>query len=94
MLLHPILQNRIELYQALANIRQGVLAFRAFGGIAIPFGNANSIPFTRSYFSGGSNDNRGWRAYKLGPGSSNNLNEFNEANLKLTLNLEYRFTNW
>ena len=68
-----------------------VLAFRAFGGVAIPFGNANSIPFTRSYFSGGSNDNRGWRAYKLGPGSSSNLNEFNEANFKLTFNLEYRF---
>ena len=70
---------------------KSVLAFRAFGGVAIPFGNSNSIPFTRSYFSGGSNDNRGWRAYKLGPGSSNNLNEFNEANLKLTFNLEYRF---
>ena len=68
-----------------------VLALRAFGGIAIPFGNANSIPFTRSYFSGGSNDNRGWRAYKLGPGSSSSRNEFNEANLKLTFNLEYRF---
>ncbi len=68
-----------------------VLALRAFGGIAIPFANANSIPFTRSYFSGGSNDNRGWRAYKLGPGSSSNRNEFNEANLKLTFNLEYRF---
>jgi outer membrane protein assembly factor BamA len=68
-----------------------VLAFRAFSGIAIPFGNTNSIPFTRSYFSGGSNDIRGWKAYKLGPGSSNNMNEFNEANFKLTLNLEYRF---
>ena len=68
-----------------------VLAFRGFAGVAIPFGNANSIPFTRSYFSGGSNDNRGWRAYKLGPGSSSNLNEFNEANFKLTFNLEYRF---
>ncbi len=68
-----------------------VLALRAFGGIAIPLGNANSIPFTRSYFSGGSNDNRGWRAYKLGPGSSSNLNQFNEANMKLTFNLEYRF---
>ena len=32
----------------------------------------------------------GWKAYKLGPGSSNNMNEFNEANFKLTLNLEYR----
>ena len=68
-----------------------VLALRAFGGVAIPFGNAENIPFNRSYFSGGANDNRGWRAYHLGPGSSTNLNEFNEANLKLTFNLEYRF---
>jgi outer membrane protein assembly factor BamA len=70
---------------------QTVLAFRAFGGIAVPMGNANSIPFTRSYFSGGANDNRGWRAYELGPGSSSSLNEFNEANFKLSFNLEYRF---
>jgi len=27
----------------------------------------------------------------LGPGSSNNINEFNEANFKLAFNLEYRF---
>ena len=67
-----------------------VLAFRAFTGIAIPFGNSDNIPFSRSYYSGGSNDNRAWKAYKLGPGSSNNYNEFNEANFKLAFNLEYR----
>lgn len=71
--------------------RKRVLAFHFFGGIAIPYGNANSIPFIRSFFSGGTNDNRAWKAYKLGPGSSNNINEFNEANFKLALNLEYRF---
>lgn len=71
--------------------REHILAFRSFGGIAIPYGNANSIPFTRSYYAGGSNDNRAWKAYKLGPGSSNELNEFNEANLKLAFNIEYRF---
>jgi len=49
------------------------------------------MPFSRSYFSGGANDNRAWKAYKLGPGSSNNINEFNEANFKLAFNLEYRF---
>ena len=43
-----------------------VLAIRAFGGIAIPYGNSESIPFTRSYFAGGANDNRGWRPYDLG----------------------------
>ena len=67
-----------------------VFAFRAFTGIAIPYGNSNYIPFTRSYYAGGSNDNRAWKAYKLGPGSSNNINEFNEANFKISLNFEYR----
>ncbi|WP_299211612.1 BamA/TamA family outer membrane protein [uncultured Dokdonia sp.] len=68
-----------------------ILAIRAFGGIAIPYGNANSIPFIRSFFAGGSNDNRAWRAYELGPGSSGAPNEFNEANMKLSLNVEHRF---
>lgn len=68
-----------------------VFAVRAFGGIAIPYGNSNSIPFIRSFFGGGSNDNRAWRAYDLGPGSSGGLNEFNEANMKLAFNAEYRF---
>jgi outer membrane protein assembly factor BamA len=68
-----------------------VLAFRGFFGMAVPYGNANSIPFVRSYFGGGSNDNRAWRVYSLGPGRTDNENDFNEANLKLALNLEYRF---
>ncbi|SDQ30690.1 translocation and assembly module lipoprotein TamL [Flagellimonas zhangzhouensis] len=68
-----------------------VIAFRSFAGIAIPYGNSNSIPFVRSYFAGGSNDNRAWNAYELGPGKTMNVNDFNEANLKLAFNLEYRF---
>jgi len=68
-----------------------ILAFRTFGGFAIPYGNSNSIPFTRSYFAGGSNDNRGWRAYDLGPGSSGGVQDFNEANLKIAFNTEFRF---
>ncbi|MHA7830412.1 MAG: translocation and assembly module lipoprotein TamL [Flagellimonas sp.] len=68
-----------------------VIAFRSFSGIAIPYGNSDNIPFVRSYFAGGSNDNRAWNAYELGPGSTDNINDFNEANLKLALNLEYRF---
>ncbi|MEZ4858643.1 MAG: BamA/TamA family outer membrane protein [Flavobacteriaceae bacterium] len=69
-----------------------LFAVRAFGGIAIPYGNSNSIPFTRSYFAGGANDNRGWRAYDLGPGSSGSILDFNEANFKLAFNAEYRYT--
>ena len=67
-----------------------IIAFRVFSGVAIPYGNSDYIPFTRSYYAGGSNDNRAWKAYKLGPGSSNNINEFNEANFKIAFNLEYR----
>mgnify|MGYP001829041184 FL=1 len=49
------------------------------------------MPFVRSYFGGGSNDNRAWFPYSLGPGSTDNINDFNEANMKIALNLEYRF---
>ena len=72
-------------------LRQSVLAFRSFFGLAIPYGNSESVPFVRSYFAGGSNDNRAWNVYSLGPGRTDNLNDFNEANMKIGLNLEYRF---
>jgi len=55
--------------------REQVIAFHAFTGIALPFGNSTNMPFSRSFFSG----------------SSSNINEFNEANLKLAFNFEYRF---
>ncbi|MGB3150634.1 MAG: BamA/TamA family outer membrane protein, partial [Maribacter sp.] len=71
--------------------RSNVLAARTFIGIAIPYGNSNNIPFVRSYFGGGSNDNRAWFPYSLGPGATSAVNDFNEANLKLAFNLEYRF---
>ncbi len=71
--------------------RSNILAFRTFAGIAIPYGNSTNIPFVRSYFAGGPNDNRGWFPYSLGPGRTDALQDFNEANLKLALNLEYRF---
>lgn len=68
-----------------------VFAIRTFFGIAIPYGNSNFIPFTKSYYAGGSNDNRAWQPYRLGPGSSPSTNNFNEANLKIALSGEYRF---
>jgi len=68
-----------------------VLAVRGFMGIAIPYGNSSNVPFVRSYFAGGSNDNRAWNAYSLGPGRTRNLNDFNEANFKLGFSAEYRF---
>ncbi|KLT71535.1 MULTISPECIES: BamA/TamA family outer membrane protein [Flavobacterium] len=71
--------------------KEKVLAVRSFFGIAIPFGNSDYIPFSRSYYSGGSNDNRAWQPYSLGPGSTNASNDFNEANMKIALSGEFRF---
>ncbi len=71
--------------------RSNVLAIRSYLGIALPYGNSDYIPFSKSFFAGGANDNRAWTAYNLGPGSSINNNEFNEANFKIALNIEHRF---
>ena len=71
--------------------KEKVLAVRSFFGIAIPFGNSNYIPFSRSYYSGGSNDNRAWQPYSLGPGSTDAMDDFNEANMKIAFSAEYRF---
>ena len=68
-----------------------VLAFRSFLGIALPYGNSSEIPFTNSYFIGGSSDIRAWKTYDLGPGSSKTGLEFNVGNFKLISSLEYRF---
>jgi hypothetical protein len=74
------------------NIDKGkVFAMRTFFGIAIPYGNSDFVPFTKSYYAGGSNDNRAWQPYRLGPGSSPSTNNFNEANLKIAISGEYRF---
>jgi hypothetical protein len=71
--------------------KEKIIAFRTFFGIAIPFGNSDYIPFSRSYFSGGSNDNRAWQPYGLGPGSSGAVDDFNEANMKIAVSGEFRF---
>ena len=71
--------------------KEKVIAFRSFFGIAIPYGNSKNIPFSRSYFAGGSNDNRAWQPYRLGPGSSGAINDYSEANMKIAISSEFRF---
>ena len=85
------IKYEIEYFKHWDISRKRVLAFRSFVGLAVPYGNSNSIPFSRSYFAGGSNDNRGWQAYALGPGRSGSVNDFNEANFKISLSTELRF---
>jgi hypothetical protein len=84
-------KNEVEFIKHWDLRRHKVIAMRLFSGIAIPYGNSNNIPFSRSYFAGGSNDNRAWRPFSLGPGSTSAQNDFNEANLKLAFSTEFRF---
>lgn len=46
-----------------------VFAVRGFAGVAHPIFESESIPLSRRFFAGGSNDIRGWNAFQLGPGS-------------------------
>ncbi|MDR2389375.1 MAG: BamA/TamA family outer membrane protein [Tannerellaceae bacterium] len=69
------------------------LAFHAGAGLAVPYGNADQIPFERRYFSGGANSVRGWSVRSLGPGSmSKDSADFirQSGDIRLDINLEYR----
>jgi len=70
-------------------------AFRAFIGVGIPLKNLSSLPFEKSYFSGGANGLRAWQARTLGPGSFRDttlVRSFNNiGDIKLEFNAEYRF---
>ncbi len=72
------------------------LVYHAALGVAIPFGNANAIPFEKRYFAGGANSVRGWQVRSLGPGSYRGVSDRIDYNsqvgdIKLDLNLEYRW---
>lgn len=72
------------------------LAARVFGGIGLPYGNSETMPFTKQYFSGGSYSVRAFKIRALGPGTyapeagSNSFFD-QSGNIRLEANLEYRF---
>jgi outer membrane protein assembly factor BamA len=67
-------------------------------GFGIPFGNTKTaMPYDYSFFAGGSNDNRGWRARALGPGAYKYHLDTNRlgtqiADIRIGGSLEYRFS--
>ena len=71
------------------------IAFHVGGGIGIPYGNSDILPFEKRYYSGGANSVRGWSVRTLGPGSYNGNNSVSEfinqcGDIRLDINLEYR----
>ncbi len=86
------LKGDLDFAQNIIIDERNSLAFHAAFGIAVPYGNANAIPFEKRYFSGGANSVRGWSVRGLGPGSfpgdGNFLNQ--SGDLKLDASAEYR----
>jgi outer membrane translocation and assembly module TamA len=76
--------------------KKSSVAYRLFTGITKPYGNSgNSLPFQKSYFTGGTNDIRAFRARTIGPGEYNaGINQFFDkiGDIKLLGSIEYRFT--
>jgi outer membrane protein assembly factor BamA len=61
------LDNELVISKPFGNERSLNLKLEIGGGL--PYGNTTtSLPFDYSFFAGGANDNRGWRARTLGPG--------------------------
>ena len=71
------------------------VVYRIAGGIGKPLTNLNVLPYEQSFFSGGPNSVRAWRARTLGPGSydpSGSETRFDKiGDILLEGNFEYRF---
>jgi outer membrane protein assembly factor BamA len=75
------------------------IATRFIAGVGIPYGNSNSMPYIKQFFSGGSNSIRAFLPRTVGPGSyrrpdttSTRVYLDQAGDMKLEANFEYRFT--
>lgn len=72
------------------------IAARLLAGVAYPYGNSLTVPFSRQFFVGGSNSIRAFRARTLGPGSfdprslKGTFYADMSGDIRLETNLEYR----
>lgn len=73
------------------------LATRIYGGVGIPYGKSEVMPYIRQFTAGGPNSIRAWRLRTLGPGTykdnSQRATDFPDqtGDMKLEGNIEYRF---
>ncbi|MFK7770978.1 MAG: BamA/TamA family outer membrane protein [Saprospiraceae bacterium] len=76
---------------------KGLFASRFIGGVGVPYNTSTVLPFVEQFSAGGSNDIRAFALRSLGPGSyppnATITNDFLDqtGDIKLELNLEYRF---
>lgn len=57
-------------YWILDKAQKQKIVVRAYAGFGLPYGNSTELPFTKSFWAGGSNDIRAWQFQTLGPGGS------------------------
>ena len=72
------------------------IALRLFAGMANAYGNSTTLPYSRQFFSGGTNSIRAFHINSVGPGNfQQNANNTGFLQLggdvKLEMNTEYRF---
>lgn len=76
------------------NFDYNQLVYRFAAGLGVPYGNSKALPFEKSFYAGGANGIRAWRARELGPGSLPDSSESNVdqiGNMSLEGNVELRF---
>ena len=76
--------------------KRSLLAMRAFGGIVYSYGNAKAAPYGELFSVGGANSIRAFGMRTIGPGSYHPVKSQYSyvdqmGNLKLEVNVEYRF---
>ena len=69
------------------------LVYRFNTGVIIPYGNSYYAPQEKQFFLGGASSMRAWQARTLGPGSysPDSVQIYQYGDIKLEMNLEYRF---
>jgi outer membrane protein insertion porin family len=89
------LDNELIVYQPLG--KEHSLNFKISAGAGLPYGNSQkSLPYDYSFFAGGANDNRGFRARSLGPGVYKQYLDVNRTatqigDVRFGGSVEYRF---
>ncbi len=85
----------LRLYQVF-NPRNTII-YRLAGGLGLPFGNSEVLPYIKQFYIGGANSLRAWRVRTLGPGSFDSASDTTDifadqtADMRIETNMEYRF---
>jgi outer membrane protein assembly factor BamA len=85
-------QHDLRVYTKINDKSNFILRF--LGGIGVPMENSSAaLPFEKSFFAGGTDKTRAWKARSLGPGSYRDsaLNFDKIGEILLEGNVEYRF---